>query len=281
MKLFTKVLDFVLIVPRTLRLVTKSATASERKAPFWKVRMALIVILVFLTTPFMVPRNPRLRRWRLRRLMRGEEARRRRGITRPANTMSFRLLWEFVEQTRWEKVVPLLESRATPILQIKTAHSFSHLYLVNGRWKEAVAAADYGERMCDEWVKAHPERAREALMLRQTMLNWPLRPFEPKASTTAQGMEEMSKNQEDEREANLVDGGMMLAWRNAGLAKAFLADIAARRETGALAWPLVVTEEEKHPLGIGGAPFDLRFARQIGITDDEFEELFRRATDAA
>lgn len=111
-----------------------------------------------------------LRRALLKRAMRDEAKKARRGEAK-SSFPSYRVWWEFVEETPWDDVVPVIWAQPSLATQLKTCIAFAEMYLWKARLEEAQAAATLGESMAQEWIRNHPEEARQAFELRDALLN--------------------------------------------------------------------------------------------------------------
>ncbi len=212
------------------------------------------------------------------KFIRQERENAKKGIVKNPNTVSLVVWWEFLERSSWDDVVPLIWKQATLYPQIKACVGFAEMYLLNARFEEAQAAASLAVHMADEWVQQNPEKAREALRVRKAEPSWRF-----KSKPLPQNADMNDVHEEIERGWSLgmalaeVDGGLMTQWRNAHLAVALVEEVMTRREEGRLEWPLPSPPQEQ-PVGIAEAPFNLRFAQRIGMTEKQFDGLLRRVT---
>jgi len=176
------------------------------------------------------------------------------------------LLYE--QRSAWIEVLPWIGRIESPKRRMGLAHAFALLYLHNRRLEEAIEAATYWVSVAEQWVREHPEDAREALSLHKRLRSWYLRPEQSEGKACVWGEEAYNALVR----LNTLRG-MFKDYRDARVALAMLRWVKKKGDGKTVPVPFKSRRKEINPLIPFRREFDYELATRLGITDEEFDRM--------
>jgi hypothetical protein len=210
---------------------------------------------------------PKFLIWFLQRSIRKYEKKaQQKGIEEP---LGMKLLLAFYQQSAWIEVMPLLDR--SPKMKDKTfyANVFACLYWRNERFDETISALKYWNSTALDWMREHPEEAKQARRMLQRIHSWRLRPFQENEYGKLVTQEKYFKTR---KKLTDLTSGFVEEWRRSCVALELLKWSAKYNYEPAQKYAAHLQQNRKFYFFVL-LTVDYELAEIVGLSVDEFDAL--------